>query len=158
MFVAHWVNTLLQAVLGFDSKCFFSCLIFIRSRSFLYHCLSPQNWCSCGTPPPEAVVHLGPHCSSTLPYHALLRGTFFGKKCPENGILIKCFLFRGTFCPFREKPRGTFWPKSAPKMKKPQNKCPGVRVLNSTTKNNGRLKRFFGALFGQKVPKSAPKN
>ena len=70
--------------------CFFSCQFFIRSRSFLYHCLSPQNWCSCGTPPPEAVVHLGPHCSSTLPYHALLRGTFFGKKCPENGILINC--------------------------------------------------------------------
>ena len=97
---------------------------FIQSSSFLYHCLSPQNWCSCGTPPPEAVVHLGPHCSSTLPYHALLRGTFFGKKCPENGILIKCFLFRGTFCPFREKPRGTFCSKSTPNLEITENKCP----------------------------------
>ena len=98
--------------------CFFRVnFFFIRSSSFLYHCLSPQNWCSCGTPPPEAEDHLGPHCSSTLPYHTLLRGTFFGKKCPENEIIIKCFCFRGTFCPFREIPRGTFWPESAPKMK-----------------------------------------
>ena len=71
---------------------------------------------------------------------------------------LECFCFGGTFCPFREKPRGTFCSESTPNLEITGNKCPPVYVINTTTKITAELNRFLGVLFAQICPKSTPKN